>query len=155
MEERILEILGSYSIGTWWTKEIKEWCKGLLEVPSFLNVWRVHLEQSSFQNVIVEGAPSDTMDKQLLWLRNIGQKVCWLTWWLSATLCLQGPWLLASDPSCSALGSRWLPRMGIGLSIPLSSWPTMLNFLKKYLFTLAVPGLICGTWDLCFNMWDL
>ena len=105
------------------------------------------------------------MDEQLLWLRNIGQKVCWLTWWLSATLCLQGPWLLASDPSCSALGSPWLPRMGIGLSIPLSSWPTMLKFfffffniyllwLCQVLFVahgifVSTCGIFsCGVWDL-------
>ena len=29
---RILEILGSKSSGTWWTKEIEEWSKRLLEV---------------------------------------------------------------------------------------------------------------------------
>ena len=31
-----------------------------------------------------------------------------------------------------------------------------MDFLKNYLFIyLAVSGLSCGMWDLCFGMWDL
>lgn len=142
---RILEILGSKSSGTRWTKEIEEWCKRLLEVPSFLMLWRVYLEQSSFRNVTVEGALqtpwiSSCSDWEILARRFVGSHgdclPCFifrdLGYWLLThlaqlwDLCDFPGWVLASPSLC-------LP--GLSLSI----------FCFNYLFTLAVPGLICGT----------
>lgn len=142
---RILEILGSKSSGTRWTKEIEEWCKRLLEVPSFLMLWRVYLEQSSFRNVTVEGALqtpwiSSCSDWEILARRFVAHMVI-VSHALSSGILATGFWpiLLSfaiSDFPGWVLASPSLCLPGLSLSI----------FCFNYLFTLALPGLICGTW---------